>query len=246
MSFSKYLSLNREILFDSAKKINLSIFIIALIDYIFYSLAYFSSRFWYSVMMARYNAVDLDSISMSSLEQIVAETQGLYSFLIYSTILLFIAFFIFSALSKSIIWALAAKTKISLKYILRFTLAKLAWNSLLFGIMLLGFIVLQPQGAFIVFSIAAILWIYFSGIIYALLAKNPGISEIRKGIKLGIKKIYYIILPYSLILIGIFLIRMLYLAGRTQVLLIVSGILLLFYFAAGRYYIYEMVSKIEK
>ena len=246
MSFLKYLSLNREIFIDSIKKINLSIFLIALIDYIFYSLVYFSSAFWFSKILERYNAVNLDSLSEFALESIVAQTQGLYQFLIYSTMLLSIALLILSALSKAIVWGMTAKTKISVKYILKFTLAKVIWNSFIIAIIASGFILFQPQAAFAFFSAAAILWIYFSSIICSLLAKNPKISEIKKGIRLGVKKIHCIMIPYAAIVTGILLIRMLYLAGRTRELLMVSGILLLFYLAAGRYYIYEMVSKIEK
>lgn len=246
MSFSKYISLNREVFLNSVKKINLSILMIALIDYIFYSFAYLSSKFWFSRILERYDAVSLDSLSEFALESIVAQTQGLYQFLIYSTIFLVIVLLILSALLKSIIWALTAKSKISLKYILKFTLAKLVWNLLIIAVIALGFVLFQPQAAFALFAIAAIIWIYFSSVINPLLAKNPKIPEISRGIKLGIKKIHYLILPYLFIIIGIFLIRMLYLAGRTQELLIASGILLLFYLAAGRHYIFEMISKIEK
>lgn len=246
MSLQKYLNLNKEIFIDAIKKINLTVFIIALIDYIFYSLAYFSSQFWFSKVLERYGAVNLDALSELTLESIAAQAQGLYYFLVYSAALLLISLFAFSALSKAIAWALVSKTKITRGYILKFTLAKLVWNLPIAAIMALGFIIFQPQGAFILFSVAALLWIYFSSIIYALLAKNPGISEIKTGIRLGIKKIHCIIIPYAAIITGILLIRMLYLTGRTQELLIASGILLLFYLAIGRYYIYEMVSRIEK
>jgi len=254
MSISKYLSLNREVFLNSIKKINLNILIIALIDYIFYSLIYFSSQFWFSKVLEKYNLVNLDSLSEFALESIVAQTQGLYYFLIYSTILLFMAFFIFSALSKSIVWALTAKTKITPKYVIKFSFAKLILNLLVFGIIFIISIVFKIEPLLTLFfvlprwlQIGCILpFIIFLNAIYALLAKNPGVSQIKNGIVLFFKKIHYILFLFAIMLILALLINYIYFTNRSQYWLIFSVVLLLFYLAAGRYYIYEMVSKTEK
>jgi len=243
----KFLKFNQDILAATIRKLDLKILLIIIIDFIFYGLAYLSSQFWFNQIKLKYDLVSAQPnlLSEAAIRTLFYETQGFYFFLIYSLIFLIISIFIFSAIAKGLIWALTARTKITIKYLLRFTLLKLLWNLLFLAIIVFSFIVLTRNAAIILTLISLAAAYYFSNIIYPLFTKINKLYIIKEGVSLGLRKFHMMLLPYAIIIITGLLMRKIYFISTSRYWVVFTSIITLIYLAVNRYYLSTLTFELE-
>ncbi len=196
-------------LISTFKKINLNIVLAVVLDALFYYASGFFLILWLQRIldrMASFNLPsDITSLGYAQAQQLASETKAFYYLMILSFILVMIVIIFLAGIIKGIIWARTTKTKITLKFLSKFTLINLAWMGFWFAVFFVIIFMVQLSSAPIFMFAAFVLSIYGTNTLYTMLMKKQKFSSIVDAIKLNAKKIHLFLLPY-LIFFGIFFI----------------------------------------
>lgn len=246
---SSFLEWNSNILRSSIKKINFNIISILILDALFYLLSGYLIIFWLQRVQANITAfnmpADIMSLGPERAQQLVSEVRTFYYLIIFSFILLLIAIIFLASILKGIIWAKTTDTKISFKLISKFLGLNLIWMGFWFvAIFLISFLIAPSSAVF--FMIAAIiLGLYFTNTLYTIFMEEQKFKSILNSVKLNVAKIHLFLLPYFIALLLFYAIMRLgnFLKFRYSTILL--GLVMLVYAAVLRYYVSELVSKIE-
>lgn len=246
---SSFLEWNSNLLISSIKKISFNIIPILILDALFYLLSGYLIIFWLQRVQANITAfnmpADIMSLGPERAQQLVSEVRTFYYLIIFSFILLLIAIIFLASILKGIIWAKTTDTKISFKLISKFLGLNLIWMGFWFvAIFLISFLIAPSSAVF--FMIAAIiLGLYFTNTLYTIFMEEQKFKSILNSVKLNVAKIHLFLLPYFIALLLFYAIMRLgnFLKFRYSTILL--GLVMLVYAAVLRYYVSELVSKIE-
>ena len=173
---SNFLDWNNKILLNSAKKIDLNIIPIVILDALFYFLSGYLAVFWFRRIQEKIAAfnlpADMVSLGYKKINQLAADGISFYYLIIFSFILLLIVIILLAGILKGIIWAKTTKTKISLALISKFLGLNLVWMGFWFLLIFLISLLVQPQSVPIFMTITLILGIYFTNTLYTVFMKE--------------------------------------------------------------------------
>ena len=245
-----FLEWNSNIFISSIKKIDLNIILIIILDALFYISSGYLAVLWLQRVrskMAAFNVPpDIMSLGYEKASQLVGEVKAFYYLIIFSFAVLLIAVIFLASILKGIIWARTTNTKISFALLSKFLGLNLIWMGFWFVLVILISLLAQPESSpkFIMAAIA--LGLYFTGTFYALFMKKPEFKSIIHAIKLNIGKIHLFLLPYAVIALALFIIVRLASLLQFQYSNILTGLIVIIYAAAARYYLSALVLEIEK
>lgn len=198
-----YIQWNIRLLKDSLKKININLPLIVGIDFLFYSFVSFVLAVIGSNLSKAYEtipAADIASQSKEMIFQAAASLKSFYYAMVFSVIVFVVVFIFASGIAKSIIWALTSGTKITIDYILKFSIMNsilvIIWSLL----SVVFIIILNSQSAINFIFTLAFIFTYFGITAYALFTNSQKVSSLKQAIKLNIKKLHLLLLPYALII----------------------------------------------
>ena len=247
---SNFLEWNNLVLTSSIKKIDINIFLVIILDALFYLLSGYLVIFWLQRIQAKLAGFNLPSdvtaIGVEKTQQLVREAKAFYFLLIFSFLLLLIAIIFLASILKGIIWAKTTKTKISFGLISKFLGLNLIWMSFWFAAVFLVSWLAEPAMTPILMVIVIILGLYFTNTLYTIFMKEQKISSIIGAVKIGIKKAHLFLLPYSVILLLFFVIVNLGRFVNTGYPQILAGLAIIAYFAAVRYYASDLALEAGK
>ena len=250
MKKANFLDWNNNILINSLKKIDLNIILVLILDTLFYLLSGYIVLFWLQRVqsnIANFNLPqNIVSMGYERAQELVSEVRTFYYLIIASFILLLIAIIFLASILKGIIWAKTIKSKISFNLISKFLVLNLIWMGFWFVIILLISLFVQQQSVPMFMLITIILGLFFTNTIYTIFMKNPSLKAIPKAIKLNISKIHLFLLPYTIILLLIFIIVKLNNLFTFRYSAILYGLIVIVYAALVRYYTSTLVLGIEK
>lgn len=235
-----FIEWNSSILVGSLKAIGLEIFLIVLLDALFYVISGYLFIFWMQRVqskMASFNIpADLMSMGAERAGQVVVDIKAFYYTVLFSFILLLLAIIFLAAISKAIIWAKTTRVKISLRLISRFMVLNLMWMGFWLLLILAASILVEPASAPFFMAGIAVIGLYFTNILYPIFIKTQEYKSIATAARLGISSMHLFILPNALALLLLYVI--LKVAGLVHFSqsAILAFILVLLYAAAARYY----------
>lgn len=245
-----FLEWNRRIFISSAKKIDLSIIPIIILDAVFYFSAGFLAVEWLQRIQAKMAAFNIPagiiSLGPERAQQLAGEVKAFYYLAVLSFALLLIAIIFLASIIKGAIWAKTTGTKITLKLISKFFGLNLVWMGfwIILAVMISRFADIASVPAFM--AVTIILGLYFTNTLYTIFMKGQKFNSIASALKLNILKIRMFLLPYAVFFL------LLYAAVKTGSLIyfrhsqILLGFAALIYFAAARYYFSALVLEIER
>ena len=242
---------------NAFKKIDLNLILIVILDAAFYLSVALSYFLWDKFMKVKAAAVNLPSnpnelasviasLAPQKAEQIASQMKSYFFLLVFSFIVLIILIIFLASIFKSIIWAKAAKTKITLKFMSGFLLLNLVWMGFWAIILFLISYLMQPESVQLFLLISLALAIYFTNIIYPAYLQNHTLKSIGKSLKLGITKIHLFILPTILIFLILFILLWLISHLRFNYAFILGSLVLVIYAALVRYYAYELTIEAQR
>lgn len=247
---SSFLEWNNNILISSIKKISFNIISVLILDALFYFLSGYLIIFWLQRVQTNIAAFNMPSDIMSlgpeRAQQLVSEVKTFYYLIIFSFILLLIAIIFLATIFKGIIWAKTTNTKISFKLISKFLGLNLIWMGFWFvAIFLISFLIAPSSAVF--FMIAAIiLSLYFTNTLYTTFMREQKLKSILDALKLNVAKIHLFLLPYFAALLLFYVIMRLGNFLKFKYSTILLGLVMLVYAAVLRYYVSELVLRIDK
>tara|TARA_Y100000310_G_C20593826_1_gene769481 strand:+ start:486 stop:1235 length:750 start_codon:yes stop_codon:yes gene_type:complete len=243
---------NYNIFIDSIKRINLKIFLILGLEFLFYFTFMLAGNFLIKIVEEKTANVDLTQNLMGLNQQaantLLTSVQGMFSFLVISLILFAITIIISWTLFKGLIWTITTNKKFSMKFFMQFLKLNLIWLPAWFLLMFLFAIIIKPTMAPIYMLITLATAFYFTNILYPLFLKKNKIKIIKESFRLGIKKIHHFIMPYAIIVVLFFIISKSYnlitlnINANPNIFL---GIIVIF-IAWLRYYFVEIVGSLSK
>ncbi len=247
---SNFLEWNNQVLVSSIKKIDFNILLITILDALFYFLSGYMVIFWLQRIQAKmlsFNLpADIGVLGVERTQQLVAEAKAFYYLVVFSFILLLIAIIFLASIAKGIIWAKITKTKIRFALISKFLGLNLIWMGFWFVVVFLVSWLVEPTMAPILMAILAILGLYFTNALYTIFMKEQKISSIIKAVKIGITKVHLFLLPYTVILLLLFVLLRLIKFVNIGYFRILTGLVIIVYFAVIRYYVSTLVLEVEK
>ncbi|MDP6548181.1 MAG: hypothetical protein QF917_04465 [Candidatus Woesearchaeota archaeon] len=235
---------------NSLGNINLKIFIILILDILFYYTLMQTGRFLITQIQKKSTNIDLSQnlleLSQQNAAQLLSSLRGFFFFIIISLILFVIAVIINWSIIKGIIWNLTGNNKPSLKFMKKFLLLNFIWLPIWTVIFLLIAFGIKQEAAPIFMIIAFILAIYLTNILYPLFLADNKITNIKKSLRLGFKKIHYFIIPYIIIIVFFLILSKIYSIATLGININpnVSYALIIIYIAWVRYYMIEVVDSI--
>lgn len=244
-----FLEWNNKVLIDSLKKIDLNIFLIIILDALFYFLSGYLIIFWLSRIQAKMAAFNLPSdiiaLGPERAQQLLNEVKSFYFLIIFSFILLVISIIFLASILKGMIWAKTAKTKISFALISKFLGLNLIWMGFWFVLVFLIALFVTPASAAMFMLITISLGLYFTNTLYTLFMKNQKLRSIFNAIKLNITKIHLFLLPYIFISLLFFIIIRISNFFKFRYSTIVLFFIVIIFAAIIRYYVSTLVLEIE-
>jgi hypothetical protein len=245
-----FLEWNNAVLINSLKKIDLSIILIVLLDFLFYFLSGYAIIFWMQRVQAKVAAFSLpaDAIALGyeRAQQLVSEMKTFYYLIILSFILLLISIIFLASILKGVIWAKTTNTKISFTLISKFLGLNLIWMGFWFISIFLVVFLVEPRAVPIFMVILIILNLYFTNTLYTLFIKKQGFRIILDAIRLNITKIHLFVLPYTVIFLLAFIILKISNLLDFKYSQILIGLIFVFYAAVVRYYVSSLVLEVKK
>ena len=245
-----FLDWNYNILTSSIKKIDLNIFLIVILDFLFYFLSGYLVILWLQRVQAKIAAFnlpsDIVSLGYDRAQQLIKETRIFYYLLLFSFILILIAIIFLASILKGIIWAKTTKTKISLALISKFLGANLIWMSFWFALVILISLFVEPTSAPMFMIVAIVLGLYFTNTLYTIFMRKKKLKSILEAIKLNIVKIHLFLLPYFVLLLLLFIILRAGNLLKFNYSTFLLSFLVIIYAAFVRYYVSTLVTDIEK
>lgn len=241
---------NIRILADSLKKIGIGIFLIMILDALFYFLAGYLIVVWLQrieSVIASFNLpADVLSLGYERTQQLAAGIKEAYYAIIFLFAVLLIAIIFLASILKGIIWAKTTNTKVTFSLISRFLGLNLLWMGFWFALVFLILWLAEPSAAPFLVSAIIILSLYFTNTLYTLFMKKQELKSIIRAIKLNIAKIHLFLVPYAAMLIVLFAILNLgaFLKFRYYPILIL--LIFVAYAAVVRYYASALVLEAEK
>ena len=236
---------------NSFKRINLKIFLILILDILFYFIFVQAGKFFIKIIQKKAANVDLTQnllgLNQQAGSNLLSSVRGFFFFLVFSVILFIILMIINWSVFKGLIWSITTNKKFNLKFLKKFFLLNLIWLPFWFILIFLIAIGVKPTTAPIFMIISLALAFYLTNILYPLFLKDNKINKIREAFKLGIKKIHYFIVPYAIIIILFFIISNIYsfVAANNNLNQNIAYVLLLVFVAWLRYYFVEIVNKLS-
>ncbi len=265
-----FIEWNNKVLASSIKKISLGIFLIIILDILFYAISGFIVAAWYGQVKARMESTSLPSAeSLAALgaqkaQQAVTEARAFMLFLIFSIILLVTAIIFLASIIKGIIWAKTTRTKVTFQLISKFLALNLIWMTFWVALLVLISIIIQqrplttisdPKNPGLVFQftnthlyviIIILMSSYFTNTLYSIFMSNKKIGSILEAIKIGISKIHLFLLPYAVILLLLFIFIRLSGMLSFRYSAIVLALMAIAYVAVVRYYCSELAIEIKE
>lgn len=245
-----FLEWNNDIFLSSIKKIDSNIFLIIILDALFYFLSGYLVIFWLGRIQSRIVAFnlpsDIASLGYDRAQLLVKDVKAFYYLVVISFILVLIAIIFLASILKGIIWARTTKTKISFHLISKFLGLNLIWMGFWFVIVFLISYLVEPASTPIFMIVAIALSLYFTNTLYAIFMKENKIRNIFDSIKLGIAKIHLFLLPYAVISLLLYILIKLGNLLQFNYSQIALGAIVVIYAAVVRYYVSELVFEIKK
>lgn len=204
-----FIDWNYNILISSLKKINLNIFLIIILDILFYLSSGYAAIFWLTRINEKAQSFDLPNdlgaIGFERAQQLSQATQSFLYIAIFSFVLLLIAIIFLSSILKGIIWGKTTNTKISFNLISKFLGLNLIWlGAWLVVIFLISWLVEVRYARLFMFG-SILIGFYFTNTMYALFMQNQKLKSITSSIRLNITKIHLFLLPYFIVFAGFYL-----------------------------------------
>lgn len=192
---------------------------------------------------------NITSLSEEQLGQLAGPMQDVLISLTISIPLIIILTIALWSLSKGIIWNLVLKKKFSLNYFWKFSLLNIIWLLLWFipSLFFLFSFKTTMAAFFLVFASAALL--YSTPILFITFTKeNIIFKSIKKTFKTAFGKIYYFIIPYTIIIFLILITPLIvwpiiYLSQKAYFAVFI--IILFICLAFTRYYLANVVKSIK-
>jgi len=241
---------NNKILVSSFRKIGLNILLIIVLDFLFYSLSGYLIIFWLQKIqqkMAAFNLpTDIASLGYSKMQQLANEANAFYRMVILSFILILIILIFLASILKGVIWAKTTNTKISFRLISKFLALNLIWMGFWFALIILISLLAEPASAPAFMVTAIIAGLYFTNTLYPIFMKKPHLKSIFSAVKLNIAKIHLFLLPYAVIMLLLYLLVQLGRLLAFSYSSLLTGVILIIYAAAVRYYVSALAAEVEK
>ena len=231
---------------------------------------------WVNSAVLKISGMDLATLSEEALGEIVKELAALKSFyygtLIYSILLIIFLFFIWSFFQGQI-WSTILKKKFNLNYFKKFLLLNLACIPLFIIIFFIMLACLELLGrVFLFFSTSGlntifvmfILLVLFSFIFLPILIylinltsiiyiyftkKNKILDSFKNTFDVAVKKIHLLYIPYlmiSLVFVLLSVITIPFNILQEGLTLLILFVLLIIYAAWARFYIADVIAKLER
>ena len=246
-----FLQLNNEVFSNSIKRIDLNIILIVVLDALFYFALNFILVFWQNAVELKRSSINVPApeelaiLGYGKTQEILSQGKSFLFFMIFSTILVIITIIFLTSVFKGIIWARTAKTNLSLNFLSKFLVLNLIWMGFWFLILILISLLVDPYFVALYSAIAILVGLFFAGTIYTIFMKKQNLKSITAGIRLNIAKIHLMLLPYGLIFLVLYIILKISGIFNFQYSAIVLYAVLIAYSALIRYYISELVLRIE-
>jgi len=236
---------------NSFKRIDLKIFLILLVDVLFYMVFIQIGKYFLNLLQDKATNIDLNSNILGLNQQVatglLSSVRGFFIFAIFLIILFLLLMIINWSLFKGFIWSITTNKKFNLNFFKRFFILNVLWVSIWFILILLFAFVIITQSAPIFMMVVLVVAFYFTNILYPLFLKSHKINEIKRAFKLGIKKIHYFIIPYAIIVLIGFVISKAFSLFSINLIVnqYISYIVGLILIAWMRYYFVEIVESIS-
>ncbi|MBI2128717.1 hypothetical protein HYU07_00610 [Candidatus Woesearchaeota archaeon] len=145
---------------------------------------------------------NIDDLATTSLTQLEATTNAMQSFFqslyLYAFLFALFAFFMV-VIFQSIVYTVLLGKKPDLKYLISFFLANIIWIPALLLLFFAIFKLFRESIMIGLFLLAFLLAIYFTNILYILLAKRGKVfKSIKTALQLGVEELYIFIAPLIL------------------------------------------------
>ena len=201
---------NYNILKNSLKKIDLNLIWIIFLDTLFYLASGYLIIFWFRRISAKIQAFslppDISAVSDQAAQRLAGQIADFNLMIKLSFFLLIVAIIFMASIIKGIIWSKSAKANISLNLISKFFVINLAWMGFWSALLYIIFTAVQPQLVSVFLLIALILASYMTFAAYSKFMQKQDFRDFFASIPLSFRKIRYLLLPYALIIILLFLI----------------------------------------
>ncbi len=237
--------------FLNSFKLSTSFIYVLLFDVLYVSLAILALVVFGKLaqnLIMKLNALNLQEITNTTLmeNQVKTLTSVMNSLLIY-TILLLLVLFILCIITRALIWNIVLNKKLTLKYLGKFSVLNLIWL-----LWIIPFILIlstkNPYSILISSIILAILFIYFTFVLYTIFTKEVKIGKsLKLCFKLGAGKINLFLLPMLFAIVVFVLVNIIVVAANLIVQSsLIALILLLLYTAWLRFYCSSVTLRIAK
>lgn len=247
---SGFMEWNNSVLVNSLKKINFNIFIIIILDILFYASAGYLFLFWLQRLQARMAAfnmpTDIISLGIERAQQAVSEVKAFYYLIIFSFVLVLIAVIFLASIFKGLIWAKTTGARISFRLVSGFLLLNLIWMGFWFAVVFLISYAGEPAFAPVLMASVIILSLYFTNTLYTIFMKTQSLQSAFGAIKANVAKFHLFLLPYSIIFLLLYAIIRLGTLVKFKYSIILLGLAIIVYAAVVRYYTSALVLEIEK
>ncbi len=245
-----FIKWNYNTLISSLKKINLNIFLIVLLDFLFYFISTYLFIFWFQRLqqnIAGFNIpTNLLSLSQEKAQQFLSGIRIFYILIILSFVIFLLIIIFLASILKGIIWAKTTKASITLKLISKFFLLNIVWMSFWFVVIISMSVLIEPQSAPLAMGIVIIIALYFTNTLYTIFMRSHSFKAIIEALKLNIAKIHLFLLPYFFIMVLFFIIMKLSNLLKFIYSDIIFALIMLFYIAITRYYVSTLISEIKE
>ncbi|MBI2542352.1 hypothetical protein HYV80_06600 [Candidatus Woesearchaeota archaeon] len=246
---SGFVEWNNNVLLSSMKRVNHDLIPIIALDALFYILSGYAVMLWFQrvqAKMASFNVpADIMSLGMEKARQFAGDVKTFYFLVIASFILLLIAIIFLASILKGMIWAKTTGTKISFKLISKFFGLNMAWMGFWLILVFLISYAAEPGIARYLMAAAILLGLYFTNTLYTFFMREQSFKSILKAIKLNVSKIHLFLLPYSAILLLLYVIIRLGSMMKFAYSPILLGAALLIYSAVIRHYASALAEEAE-
>lgn len=214
----------------------------------FYFLAGILISFWLQRVQAKivsFNLPDISSLSPGAAQQLLGEIKNFYYLLLFSFVILLLIVIFLASIFKGIIWAKTTRTRITFELISRFLSLNLIWMSFWFALLILILMFFEPSSVLLFVIVATITSAFLTNALYTLFMKKQRIKVIIDAVKLSFAKIRFFLLPYTIMLLLLYIITKLTSILHFDYSNIVANVILLVYIAVVRYYASALVLEVE-
>ncbi|MBS3131058.1 hypothetical protein J4212_01380 [Candidatus Woesearchaeota archaeon] len=187
------------------------------------------------------------SLTQQQAENLVSQLIWILVRLLSIIIGAYIALILAWSLFKGISWNIAANKRFDVAFFRKFFLLNLFWAAILLALFLIISLGFQQSSVPMSLLAVSFIFLYFTPIIYAINTEKRRFGSIASGLKMGILKIHYFVLPFALSLL------LYYLSFNIPVLLRLQGnaataaflLLLSISAAVSRLYYVQMTKELQ-